>query len=333
MLPPVSTPTTLDSDRPSGGPAVVGTVAAPRRRRPGRLGRAAPGRSRETLLAWAFLAPSVVVFALFLAYPLGRTVYLSMHGNDIIGRPSRFVGFSHFEEMLSAEFGQILLVTLLFTLGVVVPGTVGALAVVLLLESKIRAQRFFRTAFALPFAFSVASASVIFAVFYNPASGVLNGLLYQLGMDQVQWLTSNEMALISICLTTVWMNLGYGVLVLAAGVGAIPREVNEAALLDGARGPRRAWYITVPLLGPQLFFLIVISTINALQGFGQIHILTRGGPDNATTTLVYSIYEHAFAYSTSDFGRASAQALVLLLMVLICTAVQFGVVERKVHYS
>ncbi|GAA1915676.1 sugar ABC transporter permease [Streptomyces sodiiphilus] len=280
-----------------------------------------------------FLAPSVVVFALFLLYPLGRTVHLSLHGNDIIGRPSRFVGLSHFEEMFSAEFGSVLLTTALFTLGVVIPGVVGALAVVLLLESKIRAQRFFRTAFALPFAFSVASASVIFAVFYNPASGVLNGILHQLGLGPVQWLTSQETALLSICLTTVWMNLGYGVLVLAAGVGSIPREVNEAALLDGATGPRRAWHITVPLLGPQLFFLIVISTINALQGFGQIHILTQGGPVGSTTTLVYSIYQHAFAYGTSDFGRASAQALVLLLMVLLCTAIQFGVIERKVHYS
>jgi sn-glycerol 3-phosphate transport system permease protein len=340
MLRRVPTPITLDGDPPDGSEAAPAAVPAARRRRLPRAGRSGPGGHphragprRETLLAWAFLAPSITVFALFLVYPLGKTVQLSLHGNDIIGRPTRFVGMSHFEEMLSADFGKVLLVTALFTLGVVIPGAIGALAVVLLLESKIRAQRFFRSAFALPFAFSVASASVIFAVFYNPASGVLNGLLYQLGMDQVQWLTSQEMALVSICLTTVWMNLGYGVLILAAGVGAIPSEVNEAALLDGAGGSRRAWYITIPLLGPQLFFLIVISTINALQGFGQIHILTRGGPVGSTTTLVYSIYEHAFAYSTSDFGRASAQALVLLLMVLICTAVQFGVIERKVHYS
>ncbi|MDB1087479.1 sugar ABC transporter permease [Streptomyces sp. ACA25] len=326
------TSTTLDGETRGGRPARPRPAVPPvsRRRRDG------PGRTgprRDNLLAWVFLAPSVTVFALFLLYPLGRTVYLSMHGNDIIGRPSRFVGLSHFQEMMSADFGKVLLTTALFTVGVVVPGVIGALAVVLLLESKVRAQRFFRSAFALPFAFSVASASVIFAVFYNPASGVLNGILHHLGMSQVAWLTSQEMALLSICLTTVWMNLGYGVLVLAAGVGAIPREVNEAALLDGATGPRRAWYITVPLLGPQLFFLIVISTINALQGFGQIHILTQGGPVGSTTTLVYSIYQHAFAYGTSDFGRASAQALVLLLMVLLCTALQFGVIERKVHYS
>jgi sn-glycerol 3-phosphate transport system permease protein len=289
-------------------------------------------RGREPLLAWGFLAPSVLVFALFLVYPLGRTFYLSLHGNDIVGRPSRFVGLGHFQEMLSAEFVQVLLTTVLFTLGVVIPGVLGALAVVLLLEARIRAQRFFRSAFALPFAFSVASASVVFAVFYNPTSGVLNGLLYRLGLEGVPWLTSPDYALVSICITTVWMNLGYGVLVLAAGMGSIPRDVTEAARIDGATGWRLAKDVLIPMLSPQLFFLVVISTINALQGFGQIHILTDGGPVGSTTTLVYSIFQYAFAYGTSDFGRASAQAIVLLLIVLVCTAVQFGVIERRVHY-
>ena len=290
-------------------------------------------RGRDALLAWGFLAPSVVVFALFLVYPLGRTVYLSMHGNDIIGQPNRFVGLSHFAEMASPEFLQVLVTTVVFTIGVVVPGVIGALVVVLLLEGVLRGQKFLRGAFAVPFAFSVASASVVFSVFYSPGNSVLNGILYRLGLDQVPWLTSQEMALWSVVVTTVWMNLGYGVLVLAAGIGSIPKEVNEAARIDGATGPRLAWDVTIPMLGPQLFFLIVISTINALQSFGQIHILTAGGPVGSTTTLVYSIYQDAFAYGTSDFGRASAQALVLLLVVLVCTAVQFGVIERKVHYS
>ncbi|MBR8740493.1 carbohydrate ABC transporter permease [Nocardiopsis sp. MG754419] len=312
------------------GPATDRPVVSPPSPRPPRT-RARSGR--DALLAWGFLGPSVVVFALFLVYPLGRTVYLSMHGNDIIGRPNRFVGLSHFAEMASPEYVQVLVTTLLFTVGVVLPGVAGALVIVLLLEGVLRGQKFLRGAFALPFAFSVASASVIFAVFYSPGNSVLNGILYRLGLDQVPWLTSQEMALWSIVITTVWMNLGYGVLVLAAGIGSIPKEINEAARIDGATGPRLAWDVTVPMLGPQLFFLIVISTINALQSFGQIHILTGGGPVGSTTTLVYSVYQDAFAYGTSDFGRASAQALVLLLVVLVCTVVQFGVIERKVHYS
>ncbi len=285
------------------------------------------------LQAWLFLAPSVVVFVLFIGWPLGRSIYLSTHGNDIFGGATAFVGLDNFREMFSSDaFGKVLTTTALFTLFTVIPGVLGALLVVLLLEAHIRGIRLFRTAFALPFAFSVATASVVFAVIYNPAIGVANGLLGQLGVDRVNWLTDPSKALPAVAVMTVWMNLGYNVLVLSAGVGAIPQEIVEAARLDGATGVRLARSITIPMLSPQLFFLIVVSTIQSLQSFGQIHILTKGGPDGATTTLVYSIYLKAFAFGSSDFGAASAQAIVLLLIVLACTAVQFGVLERRVHY-
>lgn len=296
--------------------------------------RRRPQARREAAIAWTFLLPSLLGLAVFVFYPLGRSVYLSLHGNDIFGGAGAFVGARNYTQMLaSPEFRRVLVNTLAFTLLTVVPGVLGALAVVLLLESRVRATRVFRTAFAIPLAFSAASASVVFAVIYNPAIGVANGILGQLGVDRVGWLTDPSIALVSVSIATVWMQFGYGVLVLAAGVGGISPEVFEAARLDGATGWRLARRVTVPLLGPQLFFLVVVSTIQALQSFGQIHILTKGGPNGATTTLVYSIYEQAFAFGSSNFGLASAQALVLLLIVLACTAVQFGVLERKVHYS
>jgi sn-glycerol 3-phosphate transport system permease protein len=234
----------------------------------------------------------------------------------------------------SAEFRHILWVTFAFVLLTVIPGVLGGLVVVLLLEQHIKGIRIFRTAFALPFAFSVASASVIFATIYNPAIGLANGMLGKFGVDRIGWLTDPSWALISVAITTVWMSIGYNVLVLSAGIGAIPAEINEAATLDGAGGWRAARFITVPMLGPQLFFLVVISTIQSLQGFGQIKILTpEGGPEQSTKTLVYSIYHTAFANNASDFGAASAQAIVLLVILLACTAIQFGVLERRVHYK
>ncbi|SCL25787.1 carbohydrate ABC transporter permease [Micromonospora inyonensis] len=278
------------------------------------------------------LLPSVAIFVLFIFWPLGRTLYLSTHANDIFGAPSAYVGFDHYVEMLSGEFLGVLATTAMFTLISVVPAVLGALLVVLLLESRIRGVRALRTAFALPFAFSVATASVVFAVIYNPAIGIANGLLGAVGVDRVNWLTDPSIALPAVGVATIWMNLGYNVLVLSAGVAAIPQEVVEAARLDGATGWRLARSVTVPLLSPQLFFLVVVSTIHALQSFGQIHILTKGGPDDATTTLVYAIYERAFAFGSADFGGASAQAVVLLLIMLVCTAIQFGVLERRVHY-
>jgi sn-glycerol 3-phosphate transport system permease protein len=185
----------------------------------------------------------------------------------------------------------------------------------------------------LPFAFSVATAAVLFGVMLNPATGVVNGLLSRLGVGPVGWLTDPSWALVSVAVTSVWMQVGYNLLVLAAGLGAVPDDVVEAARLDGASGIRLQLNVIMPLVSPQLFFLAVTGTIQALQSFGQIHILTRGGPDRSTTTLVYSIYDTAFANNNSNFGAGSAQAIVLLLVVLAITAFQFGFLERKVFYA
>ena len=285
------------------------------------------------MTAFLFLLPSLVVFIVFIFYPLAQSFSLSVHSNDIIGRPTLFVGLKNYVAMLTGpDFRLVLSTTFSFALLTVVPGIVISLGLALLLTARIRGIRFFRTAFALPFAFSVATSAVVFSVLFNSAVGVLNGFLYQLGLAGLNWLTDPGIALVSIAIATVWLQLGYDLLVLAAGLGAIPDELYEAARLDGASGWRLARSITLPLLAPQLFFLIVVSTIQSLQNFGQIYILTRGGPSDSTTTLVYSIYSRAFAFGSSDFGFASAEAVVLLLVVLVITAIQFGILERRVFY-
>jgi sn-glycerol 3-phosphate transport system permease protein len=285
-------------------------------------------------LAWLFLLPSLVVFAVFILYPLVQSFILSTHGSDIFGNSSRYVGFQHFQDMFSdSGFYKILGTTALFTVMTVVPGVLGALGLVLLMESRIRGLRIFRSAFALPFAFSAASASVIFAVIYNPAVGIANGMLAHLGTKPVGWLTDPKWVLLSVVVVQVWMTLGYNVLVLSAGVAAIPGELIEAARLDGATGWRLNRSLVVPLLSPQLFFLTVVSTITSLQAFASIRILApEGGPGGKAMTLVYAIYNKGFENGNSDLGSASAYAIVLLVIVLILTAIQFGVLERKVFY-
>jgi sn-glycerol 3-phosphate transport system permease protein len=290
-------------------------------------------RRRESLMAFGYLVPALVIFGVFVFWPLGKSILLSVQGTDIIGNPSGFVGFVNYTKLFTdPDFLQVLWVTFAFTVMTVFPSIALALFIALLLQARIRSVRFFRTAFALPFAFSVATASVIFGVLYNPASGVLNGLLSYVGVDKVQWLTDPDLAIWSVAAATVWMQLGYNLLVISAGLGALPEDVLEAARLDGASGLRLQRSIIMPLITPQLFFLVVVGTIHSLQSFGQIKILTVGGPEGTTTTLVYSIYEQAFANNNSNYGYASAQAMVLLLVVLAITAVQFGVLERKVFY-
>ena len=281
-----------------------------------------------------YLVPALAVFVAFFFLPLARSFYLSFQRSDLFGRPSGFVGLRHYADLFTDPgFGKTLLVTLGFTLLTVIPSMLIGLVLALLLQNRIRAVRFFRTAFAMPFAFSVATAAVVFGVMLNPATGVVNGLLSYVGAGPVGWLTEPATALISVSITSVWMQVGYNLLVLSAGLGAVPDDVLEAARLDGASGLRLQVGVVLPLISPQLFFLAVTGTVQALQSFGQIHILTRGGPDRSTETLVYSIYDVAFANNNSNFGAGSAQAIVLLVVVLAITAFQFGFLERKVFYA
>lgn len=318
-----------------GAPTSAPQAAAPAVRSTGQA-RARGGGARrlaESGRAFLYIVPALAVFAVFMFWPLVKSVTMSVHGTDILGGQGVFVGLQNYAQLLSdPAFFTVLGVTAGFTVMTVVPAIVIALVIALLLQERVRAVRFFRSAFALPFAFSVATAAVIFQVLYNPAAGVLNGLLSYVGVRPIGWLTNPSIALISVSMATVWMQLGYDLLILSAGLGAIPEEIIEAGRLDGASGFRLQRSLVIPLITPQLFFLVVTGVIQSLQSFGQIQILTRGGPEGRTTTLVYSIYQQAFANNNSNFGYASAQAMVLLLVVIIVTAIQFGVLERKVFY-
>ena len=280
-----------------------------------------------------FLLPSLVLFGVFVFYPLIRSISLSFYANDLIGRPTLFVGLDQYRQLISIpSLRETLVNSALFTVLTVVPGMILATALALLLQAKLAGIGIFRSLLATPFAFSVATASVVFAIFFNPGVGIFNGILQALHLPAVNWLTSPATALPSIAAATIWLHLGYGLLVLSAGLQAIPEDIYEAARLDGARGVGLLRQVTLPLLTPSLFFLLVISTINSLQSFGQIHILTRGGPAGATTTLVYSLYLNAFAFGSSNFGLSSAMAVVLFLVVVAITAAQFGILERRVFY-
>lgn len=288
---------------------------------------------RASYTSWLYLIPALAVFAFFVFAPLVRSFVISFQGTNIIGEPSGFIGLANYAKLFTDPvFAQILWQTFVFVVITVIPGILIALMLAMILNNQIRGIRFFRTVFAAPFAFSVAASSVIFAVLFNQATGVLNGLLSFLDISRVGWLTDPKVALISIAITTVWMQMGYNLLVLSAGLGSLPDDVIEAARLDGASGFRLNISVVLPLLTPQIFFLVVTGTVFSLESFGQVNILTRGGPNNATTTLVYSIYQQAFANGNAHFGYASAQAVVLFFVVLIITAIQFGVLQRRVFY-
>ncbi|MDQ0877927.1 sn-glycerol 3-phosphate transport system permease protein [Paenibacillus sp. V4I3] len=286
----------------------------------------------ETLLGYVFLLPSLLLFAIFLFYPLLQTFYLSFHETDPRGRVASYVGFDNFIAIFTSErFYKSLEVTGLFTLLTVPTGIALALLLAALTHNHLKGMRIFQFIFSLPVVLSVGTSAVIWIMLFHPSVGMLNYLLSIVGLEPVAWLTDPSWALFSVSMMTVWMNLGFTYIVLLSGLQGIPEEIYDSAKIDGS-GPFRTFIqIIFPLLSPTVFFVTIVSIIGAFQSFGQIHILTKGGPVNSTDVLVYSLYQDAFI--NFRFGTGSAQALVLFTIILIFTVVQFKVFERNVHYQ
>ncbi|MCL9971330.1 sugar ABC transporter permease [Anoxybacillus kestanbolensis] len=279
-----------------------------------------------------YILPSLLLFSIFVFYPMVRTFYLSMHMTDFQGNPTTYVGFEHFVYLFEdRNFKESMKATFLFVIYTVPPTVIISLCLALLANEKLRGIQLFRTFFSSTLGMSVAASSVIWMFMYNPAVGVINKILIALGGEERQWLLNPDTALAAVAAATVWMNIGFAFLILLGGLQNIDSTLYESAEIIGMSRLYQLWRITLPLLSPTLFFVITVSLIHAFQTFGQIDILTKGGPMNTTTVLVYSIYREAFV--NYNFGFASAQAIVLFFIVLIVTVVQFTFAERKVHYQ
>ncbi len=288
---------------------------------------------KQLLYALLYLSPSLLIFIVFIFYPMLKTVYLSFYLTNPHGDPVVWKGILNYGTLLSSEvFRKSLFSSLLFVL-YTVPGTILiALALALLANARLRGIAVFRTLYSATIGVSVASAATIWMFLFAPGNnGMFNYLLTLLGGPKVGWLVTTQTALPALSLMSIWMGLGFNFIVLLGGLQSLPEDIFESARIDGAGWWKQLQHITFPLLSPTLFFVLVVDTINTFQSFGQFNILTQGGPDNATNVIVYSIYREAFF--NSRFGPASAQAVILFVIILALTLIQFGVVERKVHYQ
>ncbi|WP_243495338.1 carbohydrate ABC transporter permease [Priestia aryabhattai] len=284
------------------------------------------------IVGLAYLLPSLLLFSVFLFYPMIKTLYLSLFITDTQGNPLNFVGLQNFLYLFTdPNFLQSMKATFLFVLYTVPIGLVIALFLALIANEKLKGIGFFRTMFSSTMGMSVAASSVIWMFMYNPTIGVINKVLNLLGIHDVQWLLDPKYALVAVSISTVWMNIGFTFLILLGGLQNIDEKLYENARIAGVS----YWYqlrkITLPMLSPTLFFIITVSFINAFQTFGQIDILTKGGPTDSTNVIVYSIYKDAFV--NYNVGSASAQATILFFCILLVTALQFKIGERKVHYQ
>lgn len=310
-------------------PAVVSRAHAPPK-----AARRKVSRSdwRAVLTASGYLAPALVILAVFVFYPLFRSIYLSLFETDFMAQPIFFVGLGHYRELWgSPRFWDSLKTTLLFTLYTVPTGIILAIPIALMGNLQVRGIAFYRTIFISTIAVSTAIASVVWSWMFSPTVGVMNDILHMLGLDPIRWLQDPNWALIAVAITTVWKELGLNVLFILAALQGVPEELYEAARLDGASGWKLFRYITLPMISPTIFFLLVVGMMDAFRSFTQVHIMTQGGPLRSTSVLVYSIYRDAFI--NFRYGFASAQAVTLFLILLALTLIQFRVGERRVHYQ
>ncbi|MBI5289683.1 MAG: sugar ABC transporter permease [Chloroflexi bacterium] len=304
------------------------TIALPK---PAGRWRARP-RLKEAAFALVLLGPSMALFSTFAFYPLVKTFYLGFFRSDPFGLSSNYVGFDQYLDVLqSNEFHRSLITTGLFALFTVPTGLVLGLGLALLAHQKLRGMVVYRTIFSSTVATSVAVASVMWLTLLNPSLGVINYGLEESGFEAVNWLGDPDWALPAVSLTTIWLNLGFTFIVILAGLQTIPEELHESAKIDGAGAVSRLFNVTLPMLSPTLLFAVVVLTINAFQSFGQIDILTQGGPLDRTNVLVYSIYTEGFR--NFNEGVAAAQGVALFLIVLVLTLIQFRFLERRVFYG
>jgi multiple sugar transport system permease protein len=292
------------------------------------IGRAA--RSQHTS-GWLFVLPAAALIVLFGIVPIFWGLLLSLQQNDLLTTP-KWIGLGNYRQLLHdpvfrASINRTLVYTALF-----VPLSVGgALAVALLLNARIRFSWFYRTAVFVPVATSTVATGIIFNWLLEPTYGVANYLLGEVGLGPYGFFQDPDQALYSIVAMTVWGWLGFDVIVYMAALQGIPQDLVEAARLDGAGRWATFRHVVVPLLSPATLFLVVWSSINALQVFDEIYVTTHGGPLQATTVLVYYLFNQAFELFHG--GYAAAIAYVLFLMTLVLSLLQLWLGNRRVHYS
>ena len=285
----------------------------------------------EHVAGWLFVLPAAALIGLFGVIPIGWSLLLSFQHNDLLNAPT-WVGLDNYRALKhDPVFRDSIRRTLVYTMLFVPISVAGALAIAMLLHARIRFSRFYRTAVFVPVATSTVATGIIFNWLLEPTYGIANYLLEKVGMGPYGFFQDPDQALYSIVAMTVWGGLGFDVIIFLAALQGIPTDLIEAAKLDGAGRWATFHRVTLPLLSPATLFLIVWSTINALQVFDEIYVTTRGGPLHATTVLVYELYNEAFGLFHG--GYAAAIAYVLFVATLVLTLIQLWIGRRTVHYS
>jgi multiple sugar transport system permease protein len=301
--------------------ADMSTAAVARRRGPSKR-RARAGR--------LFVAPNLAAVVVFMLFPLGFSLYMSLHNWDLF-TPAKFAGLSNYRDLFTEDplFSIAMRNTVVYVVGTVVPTVLISLAVAGVLNRKIKGISIFRTIIFLPLAVSSVVIAVVWQFVFNTNNGLLNIVLGWVGISPIPWLVDPKWAMTSLCMVSIWRSVPFATVILLAAMQGVPENLYEAARLDGAGEVRQFVSITVPLIRAAVSFVVVISIIHAFQAFDLVYVLTgrNGGPETATYVLGIMLFQHAFAFL--EFGYASALAWVMFAILLVLTVVQLRLGRRR----
>ncbi|RIQ25888.1 carbohydrate ABC transporter permease [Jiangella rhizosphaerae] len=302
-------------------PVSIDAGAPPRRR----------ARRRQTLAGLAFLSPALVLFIVFIAGPFAFAIFLSFHSWDLL-TPREYVGLENFRQLFSDPLlPKAMLNTFLFALASVVTHVFGALLLALAVNRPMNrfVSYFTRSAVFFPYLLSWAAVALLWKYVLDPSFGLVAYYLDKIGIDAPNWFVDPSWSLPAIIGIDFWYTIGFTFVIMLAGLQTVPAELVEAARTDGANRWQVFWHVTVPMMSPVLFFAVIITFIGAFQIFDPIQIITKGGPDDATMTIVMYLYQTGF--QAFQIGYASAIAILVFVVIMAVTGLQFLVARKWVY--
>lgn len=281
------------------------------------------------LRGWLFLSPGLIALTLFVLIPAGYVIFLSLLHWNLLDPQAQFVGLKNYIGLLSApDFQQALLNTLYLGVGLLLTLLPLGLLLAVLLDMKLRATKVYRTILFAPYALPLVASGLAWAWLYSPNYGLINQILAAFHIAGPNWLGSSTWSLPAILFVTVWQYTGYYTIIFLSGLQSVSSALKEAASVDGANPWQTFWHVTLPSLSPTMFFAFVVCTIQAVQTFDQVYVMTDGGPQGGTTTLVYFIYNQGF--QMYNIGAAAAASIYMLLFLALLTWLQIRLSRRWV---
>lgn len=287
-------------------------------------------RKGDLASGFLFLSPTLVIFSTFILFPVFFSFYLSFQKWNMFSGEATFVGLDNYTRMFeSAEFWMVLKNTAIYTIGTIPLNMALSLGIAYVLNKKLVGKKFLRTAFFAPVIIAPVAAAVIWRWLYDPNFGLVNYFIDILGFDSVNWLNEPTAAMFALIIMGVWKTFGINMVLFSAGLQGIPESYYEAAELDGAGKLAKFWHITVPMLAPTTFFIMIMSMISSFQVFDLVYVLTSGGPLGSTKVLVFYVYEYAFKFF--EMGYAAAISYFLFALLFVLTMIQIKYMKSKVY--